>query len=238
MRTAMSRTRRPSEIVLTRDTESDFLRACRIEKSENIGVGWPTGIYDRARTGHVPGATYLDESHGNSARVHAHIRARTCVYLRRVTRLRLYTCDCACVRACSRSLSDIGAIFPHVPRDKTRQGEITRGEQIHAYTSWKRRGRKRDGWNAREGKIEMENERVEYTRERERYEGREKKRPEIKIQSFRPVLHHADEDNGIPRYFLPVHGIFLSVNTRVFFLSPSYRQSTYLRMRVGSKRGT
>lgn len=71
----------------------------------------------------------------------------------------------------------------------------------------------------REGKIEMENERVGCKREEEGR--REKKRPEIKIQSFRPVLHHADEDNGIPRYFLSMHGIFLRVNTRAFSFSLS-----------------
>jgi len=118
--------------------------------------------------------------------------------------------------ACLRSSSDIGAIFLHVPRDKARRGEITRGEtNTHVRELEEERQEETDG--TRGGKIEMENERVEYKRE----DGREKKRPEIKIQSFRPVLHHADEDNGIPRYFLPLHGIFLRVNTRVFFLSLS-----------------
>lgn len=70
-------------------------------------------------------------------------------------------------------------------------------------------------------------------RKRERGRKREKERPEIKIQSFRPVLHHADKDNGIPRYFLPVHGIFLRVNTPVFF--HSLLSSLLLRVHVTSK---
>lgn len=67
---------------LRSDAESNFLRACRIEKSENIGVGWPTGVYDRARTGHVPGAMYLDESHGNSARAYSRTRTHTHIHAR------------------------------------------------------------------------------------------------------------------------------------------------------------
>lgn len=92
----------------------------------------------------------------------------------------------------------------------------------------------------REGEKNRDGERggggVKDKKERER-EGRrrEKERPEIKIQSFRPVLHHADKDNGIPRYFLPVHGIFLRVNTPVFF--HSLLSSLLLRVRVTSKRG-
>lgn len=90
-------------------------------------------------------------------RVHTpytHIQIFTCTHMRlsvRVTRLYLYVrlCVCVCVRACSRSLSDIGAIFPHVPRDKARQGEITRREQIHTYTRVGGREAGRDGWNAR-----------------------------------------------------------------------------------------
>jgi len=68
----------------------------------------------------------------------------------------------------------------------------------------------------REGKIEMErtNERIGCKREEEGE--REKKRPEIKIQSFRPVLHHADEDNGIPRYFLSSTEYFFAL---IFSLS-------------------
>lgn len=73
-----------------------------------------------------------------------------CTHMRlpaRVTRLYLYVR--LCMHARSRSLSDIGAIFSHVPRDKARQGEITRGEQIHTYASYGGREAGRDGWDAR-----------------------------------------------------------------------------------------
>lgn len=141
-----------SKIVLTRDTESNFLRACRIEKSENIGVGWPTGVYDRARTGHVPGAMYLDESHGNSARarararIHESLHARTCVS-QRESHACIYMCDCVYVRVLAPRPTSARSFRPHVPRDKARQGEITRGEQIHTYARELRWWR--DGWNAR-----------------------------------------------------------------------------------------
>lgn len=56
---------------------------------------------------------------------------------------------------------------------------------------------------------------IRATQRRQRIEQRA--RWKIKIQSFRPVLHRADEDNGIPRHFLPVHRIFSRVNIRAFY---------------------
>lgn len=92
--------------------------------------------------------------------------------------------------------------------DETKQTHSRGHVYVRATSVEEEREEETDG--TRERKIEMENEHGEGEREREK----EKKRPEIKIQSFRPVLHRADEDNGIPRYFLPVHGIFPRVNTR------------------------
>jgi len=119
---------------------------CRIEKSGNIEAVRARWLYVRACTGHVPGAMYLDESHGNSARERAHIHARMRVRAR-VTRVRVYVrtsiCPITCV--CSRSLSDTGAIFLSVPWDKARGGEITRRreEQTHARCAYaSRRGRR------------------------------------------------------------------------------------------------
>lgn len=77
---------------------------------------------------------------------------------------------------------------------------------------------KREGKRERERKKEGGKEKEEKKKKKKK---RGKKRAEIKIQSFRPVLHRADEDNGIYRvtfcrcteYFFALISTFYSPTT-------------------------
>lgn len=86
----------------TAHTAADFRLATDQKKNRKIsGPGDSRRVYVRACTGHVPGAMYLDESHGNSA------RACTCTYVFTRTHVRLHARVArasVCVIVCAVSL--------------------------------------------------------------------------------------------------------------------------------------
>lgn len=155
-----------------------FLAPRRQKNRKISGPAIVDGRMFRACTGHVPGAMYLDESHGNSARA---IRARTSLHIRKCVFTReslVRSCGDERVHVpyvCPRSLSNTGAIFPRASRgikrerqsreQRTRRSKHIRGHvYVRATSVEEEREEETDG--TRERKIEMENEHGEGERER------------------------------------------------------------------------